>query len=194
MNNCILIVEDDRIAASSLAELLKEEGYVIIGPAKAAADAIVACEKNNHWPDIALCDIRLANNEKGTELALLLSQRYACEIIFLTAYADQSILQEAFKASPVMYVVKPYNNLQLLAAVQMAFHKIFTQKKVQQNTILQLTPRERDVLHLIAKGLTTRQIAQKTGLSTETVKTHRKNALRRNSISSIPQLIFLMNQ
>lgn len=194
MNNCILIVEDDQIAASSLAELLKEEGYFIIGPVKAAADAIAACEKNSYWPDIALCDIRLANNEKGTELAQLLVQRYACEIIFLTAYADQSTLQEAFKANPVMYVVKPYNNLQLLAAVHMAFHKIFTQKKIRSNEILQLTAREREIIQLIAKGLTTRQIAQKTGLSTETVKTHRKNALRRNSVSSIPQLVFLMNQ
>lgn len=194
MNNSILIVEDDQIAAATLVELLKEEGYSIIGPAKTAAEAIALCEKSNHWPDIALCDIRLANNENGTELAQLLVQRYACEIIFLTAYADQSTLQQAFKASPVMYVVKPYNNLQLLAAVQMAFHKIFAQKKVQSNEVLQLTPREREIIQLIAKGLTTRQIAQKTGLSTETVKTHRKNALRRNSISSIPQLVFMMNQ
>lgn len=194
MNNCILIVEDDPIAASSLAELLTEEGYTIIGPAKAAADAIAACEKNSHWPDIALCDIRLWNNEKGTELALLLVQRYACEIIFLTAYGDPSTLQEAFKASPVMYVVKPYNNLQLLVAVQMAFYKIFEQKNDPPDTAIQLTAREREIMLLIAKGLTTRQIAQKTGLSAETIKTHRKNALRRNAISSIPQLIFLMQK
>ncbi len=76
----------------------------------------------------------------------------------------------------------------------LSFHKIFAQKKVQSNKTLQLTAREREIIQLIAKGLTTRQIAQKTGLSTETVKTHRKNALRRNSISSIPQLVFLMNQ
>lgn len=194
MNNCILIVEDDQVAATSLAELLKEEGYAIIGPVKTATDAIAACEKNSSWPDIALCDIQLSNSVKGTELALSLTQRYACEIIFLTAYADQHTLQEAFKSSPVMYLVKPYNNLQLLAAVQMAFHKVFMQKKNQPNTVLQLTAREREIMNLIARGLTTRQIAYKTGLSTETVKTHRKNALRRNGVSSIPQLVFLMNQ
>lgn len=193
MNNCILIVEDDPVVASSLAELLTEEGFSIIGPVKTASEAIAACEKNSSWPDIALCDIQLASQVKGTELALTLTQRYACEIIFLTAYADPKTLQQAFESGPVMYLVKPYNNLQLLAAVQMAFHKIFQRKKTGSNTELQLTTREREIVHLVARGLTTRQIAHKIGLSTETVKTHRKNALRRNGLSSIPQLIFLIN-
>ncbi len=194
MHNTVLIVEDEMITAANIAELLTEEGYAIIGPAKNAAEAIALCEKNDHWPDVSLCDVQLKNHVRGTELALTLRQRFASEIVFLTAYADQQTLREAFLASPVMYVVKPYTDVQLLVAVQMAFHKIFSQKKMQDSSLLQLTARETEIMQLIAKGLTTRQIAQKTGLSTETIKTHRKNALRRNSISSIPQLIFLMNQ
>lgn len=194
MNNHILIAEDELITGTQLAELLSDEGYSVIGPARSAGEAIALCEKNSPWPDVAICDIQLAGNIKGTELAQTLKERFATEIIFLTAYADPKTLDTAFGTSPVMYLVKPYTPLQLLVAVQMAFYKAFERKKLRTESALQLTTRETEIISLIAKGMTTRQIAQKTGLSTETIKTHRKNILRKNGISSIPQLIYLMNQ
>lgn len=194
MNHQILVVEDDLIAAAHIMELLEEEGYELLGPAVDSSAALALCEKNNQWPDLILCDIHLRDGMKGVDLARELQQRFSCAVIFLTAYSDQRTLKAAMAANPRMYLVKPYTDAQLRVAVQMAFFQDDQHAKMNSSSVLQLTSREKEILQWIARGLSTRQIAQKIGVSAETIKTHRRNVLRKNNISSIPQLIYLMNQ
>lgn len=194
MNHQILVVEDDLIAAAHIMELLEEEGYQLLGPAVDSAAAVLLCEEANQWPDLILCDIHLRDGMKGVSLARELQQRFSCAVIFLTAYSDQRTLKAAMEANPRMYLVKPYTDAQLLVAVQMAFYQHDRDASTVNSSTLQITSREKEILQWIARGLSTRQIAQKMGVSAETIKTHRRNVLRKNNISSIPQLIYLMNQ
>lgn len=189
----VLIVEDELITAESISELLAEEDYHITGVAKDAATALKMCSESEEPPQVIVCDINIKGKVKGVELAGQLKKLYGCEIIFLTAYSDAKTLQSAFETDPVMYVVKPYNDTQLLVAVQLAFHKVIKKEKSGSEIKLDLTEREKEIAGLVAQGHSSKQIARKLSISIETVKTHRRRMLQKNSISSFPHLVYLMN-
>jgi DNA-binding NarL/FixJ family response regulator len=193
-NNKLLIVEDELIIANGIAELLTEEEYEVIGIAKSAAEALTICRAEDAPPAVVLCDINIKGDVKGTELALLLKHEFDAEIIFLTAYSDSKTLQQAFAADPVMYLIKPYNDTQLLVAVQMAFHKYFKRQAARNYPRLDLTDREKEIARLIAEGLTSKQVARQLFISIETVKTHRRRMLQKNNISNFPHLVYIMNK
>lgn len=189
----VLIVEDELITAESISELLTDEDYKVTGVAKDALTALQLCRQAVDPPRVIVCDINIAGDIKGVELARQLKKLYGCEIIFLTAYSDTKTLESAFEADPVMYVVKPYNDTQLLVAVQMAFNKLYRKEKSGAGKKLDLTEREKEIAVLVAQGHSSKQIARKLSISIETVKTHRRRMLQKNSISSFPHLVFLMN-
>ncbi|AXY73965.1 DNA-binding response regulator [Paraflavitalea soli] len=190
----ILIVEDEGVTAASIAELLEEEEYLISGIAKDAVAALRISSQQDAAPAVLVCDINIPGNTNGVELARQLKELYQCEVIFLTAYSDTKTLQAAFHTEPVMYVVKPYTDTQLLVAVQMAFHKLYqAQQALAGRHTLQLTDREKEIALLVAQGLTSKQIARNLFISVETVKTHRRRMLSKNNISSFPHLIYLLN-
>ena len=191
-NNAILIVEDEMITATSIAELLQEEDYKVIGIARNAVKALHLSNQSDNVPAVVICDINIIGDMKGVELAKKLNDLYRCEIIFLTAYHDQTTLKDAFGINPVMYLVKPYNDAQLLVAVQLAFHKRYEklQLKTSSAASLNLTIREREIVQLIGHGLSSKEVVRKLGITLETVKTHRRRILEKNNINNFPQLIF----
>lgn len=189
----ILIVEDELITAESISELIQEEDYTVAGIAVCAKDALEISATAVTPPGVIICDINIKGEKKGVELAIQLKKLYNAEIIFLTAYADNKTLQTAFATDPVMYVVKPFNDKQLLVAIQMAFHKIFQKENVPDQNRLLLTDREKEIARLVAQGLSSKQIARQLFISIETVKTHRRRMLQKNNISSFPHLVYLMN-
>ncbi|MBI1342064.1 MAG: response regulator [Terrimonas sp.] len=192
MNKSILVIEDELITAESIAELLRDEEYLVSGPAKSADEALAICDSLQHSPAIALCDINIKGKVNGAELAKQLKSRFGCEIIFLTAYTDTGSLQAAFESEPVMYVVKPYSDIQLLVAVQLAFHKILKKENNTAVRKLDLTQREREIAGWVAEGLSSKQIAAQLKISIETVKTHRRRMLQKNNISNFPHLVYLL--
>jgi DNA-binding NarL/FixJ family response regulator len=187
-NATILIVEDELITAESIAELLTQEDYEIAGISPTAAGALDLCEEKR--PHVVICDINIRGGINGLELAKQLKRLYHCEVIFLTAYTDAATIQAAAAAEPVMYVVKPFSDAQLLVAVQMAFHKYYFKAEAPASGKVQLSDREMEVVQLVAQGLSSKQIARKLFISEETVKTHRRRMLHRNNISNFPQLIY----
>jgi DNA-binding NarL/FixJ family response regulator len=194
MNNSILIVEDELIIANSIAELLTEEDYNVVGIAKSATEAVMLCRKAERLPAVVLCDVNIKGDVKGPELVLQLKKEFECEVIFLTAYSDSNTLQQAFTTDPVMYLVKPYNDRQLLVAIQLAFHKYMKNQSARNYPTLDLTEREKEIARLIAEGLTSKQVASQLFISVETVKTHRRRMLQKNNISNFPHLVHIMNQ
>ena len=191
----VLIVEDELITAESIKELLEEEDYEITGIAADAATALRICNRNELVPQVVLCDINIKGDHNGIALAADLKKLYNCEVVFLTALSDNRILQSAFATDPVMYIVKPFTNTQLLVAMQMAFHRLLIRQQVPAGAdTLQLTDREREIAMLVAEGFSSKQISHKLSISIETVKTHRRRMLQKNSINSFPQLVYRMNQ
>lgn len=193
-NNNILIVEDELITAESIRELLQEEEYDVLGVAADGHKALRLCESATEPPSLAICDINIKGTMDGITLAGELKKQYGCEIVFLTAYADTKTLESAFAQDPVMYVVKPYSDKQLRAAVQMAFHRTYQKQKSIPAVKLQLTNREKEIASLVAQGLSSKQIAQQLHISEETVKTHRRRMLQKNDIGNFSQLVYLLSR
>lgn len=121
MPDRILIVEDERITAEDLREILTGMGYVVNAVVSSGAEAIAEVERNR--PDLALMDIRIKGAMDGTEIARVLRQRFDIPAIFLTAHADRETLDRAKGSRPVGYILKPYQESELQASVEIALHK-----------------------------------------------------------------------
>jgi PAS domain S-box-containing protein len=117
----ILIVEDERITAEDLRDILTDLGYTVTGSVSSGADAIAQAEQNP--PDLALMDIRIRGDMDGTETARILRERFNIPVVYLTAHADTSTLSRAKLAEPLGYITKPFQEAELYAAIEIALHK-----------------------------------------------------------------------
>jgi PAS domain S-box-containing protein len=117
----ILIVEDERITAEDLAEVLRELGYQVSAVVSSGDEAIREAERNQ--PDLVLMDIRIKGEMDGTETARLLRERFDVPVVYLTAHADRDTLERAKHSRPLGYIVKPFHEAELHASVEMALYK-----------------------------------------------------------------------
>lgn len=118
----ILVVEDEGIVARDLQRTLQAFGYEVPEICSTGESAILAAERLQ--PDVVLMDIQLAGNMNGTEAAKTLVSKHDCAVIFLTAYADQTTLHAAGASLPYGYLVKPYEETSLRAAVATAIGRL----------------------------------------------------------------------
>jgi PAS domain S-box-containing protein len=117
----ILIVEDERITAEDLAEVLKDLGYHVTAVVSSGEEALREAERNP--PDLVLMDIRIKGEMDGTEAARILRERFDVPVVYLTAHADRDTLERAKQSRPLGYIVKPFQEAELHASVEMALYK-----------------------------------------------------------------------
>ena len=118
---CILVVEDEAIVARDIARQAVELGYTVAGTAARGAEAIELAERLH--PDLVLMDIQLADAVDGITAAQQIRARFGTPVVFLTAFASPPVMQRAKSASPFGYLVKPFDPVQLGAAIEMALHQ-----------------------------------------------------------------------
>lgn len=116
----IVIIEDQEIWLKTLQLYLNDFGFEVIAHAASTGDAINIISKNDY--DIALLDINLKDNNSGIELGKMLSTIYNKPFIFITGSQDSHTLEQAVKAKPSAYLMKPVNKISLLVAIQNALH------------------------------------------------------------------------
>lgn len=117
----ILVVEDERILAIGIKRKLESLGYSVTGMASSGKEAIENAKETN--PDLILMDIVLKGNMDGIETAGQIINLYNIPIIYLTAYADDEILERAMITEPYGYLLKPFNVSELKANIEMALYK-----------------------------------------------------------------------
>lgn len=117
----ILIVEDEQIAALDLQETLRQFGYRILGPAASGEKAIAIAD--TEVPDLILMDIHLAGEMSGIEAAASILSRHSVPVIYLTAYADPELVEQAKKTRPYGYIIKPYEERALRTEIEIALYK-----------------------------------------------------------------------
>ena len=167
------MVRADLIAA------LTELGYDVLGGVGTQAQAFKALE--DLQPDLVLLDIHLGRGKEGVELAHFINQHHLVPFIFLTAYSDDGTLAEVRETLPAGFVLKPFDEPRLKAAIEIARHTYYS--AIQPVFLPQLpfslpeplTHRESELLHLLCQGLTNQELADATYVSLNTVKTHLKN-------------------
>jgi PAS domain S-box-containing protein len=117
----ILIVEDERITAEDLREILTSQGYTVVASVSNGADAVALADETQ--PDLALMDIQIKGVMDGTETARILRERFNIPVIFLTAHADAGTVTRAKNSDPLGYIVKPFQEAELHASIEIALHK-----------------------------------------------------------------------
>jgi PAS domain S-box-containing protein len=136
----ILIVEDERITAEDLHDILTELGYMVTASVSSGAEAIAKAGETK--PDLALMDIRIKGEMDGTETARILRERFNIPVVYLTAHADTATLSRAKLAIPLGYITKPFQESELHASIEMALHKHAEDlKALQQEELLSSTLR-----------------------------------------------------
>jgi PAS domain S-box-containing protein len=127
----ILIVEDEWIIANDLKSRLQKLGYSIPALAATGEEAVKKAEKKKY--DLALMDIVLQGKMDGIEAARQIVAGFDIPIIYLTAYTDKKILKEAKKTGAYGYLVKPFKDRELQAAIEMALYKYKMEKKLKES-------------------------------------------------------------
>ncbi len=180
----ILIVEDEPLIAEHIATYLNNSDFMVSGIAYDDEEARQLLRTSS--PDAVILDINLDGETDGIQLAEFINKNYQLPFLFLTSYADRETLERAKKVEPWGYIVKPFNEKTLQATLEIAISN-FAQRtnqlvpgiqleKINRHLPTPLTPREFEVLQLIYKGQTNRQIAETLYVSANTIKRHINNA------------------
>jgi CheY-like chemotaxis protein len=123
----IMIVEDEWITADDIRMSLQSLGYTVSSVVSSGEEAIQKAEKDK--PDLVLMDIMLKGKMDGIEAASQIRSCYNIPIIYLTAYADEKILERARITEPFGYIVKPFVNEDLKIAIEIALYKHRVEKE-----------------------------------------------------------------
>lgn len=177
----ILVVEDDPLVRADIVDCLQQLGYSCVSEARDAQQAQEILETD--LPDLAFLDIHLGKGADGITLAQTINQEYRIPFIYLTAYSDDQTLSSVKESLPAGFVLKPFHEQRLKAAIEIARHTYYAVIKphwsriedLNTQLIEPLTRRELELLELICLGLSNRDLATRLFLSINTIKTHLKN-------------------
>jgi PAS domain S-box-containing protein len=126
----ILIVEDDAILAVHIEDTLVQMGYQVVGITASGEEAIgIALSQQ---PDVILMDIRLRGETTGIQAAEAIHSKADIPIIYLTAYTDDPLVEQAKITEAYAYLAKPVGDRELKASLEMALYKHRTEQLVRQ--------------------------------------------------------------
>lgn len=190
----VLIADDHEIVRRGLAMVLEmEEGICVVGEARSGREAIEATLRER--PEVLLLDLKMPDLDGLSVLKAVKRKVPSTRVILLTGFeADEAIL-EAVQEGTDGFLFKDIPPQELCRAIRMvAGGEVYLQPSVARRIMQlmarrtaeeiplkgsQLTPREREVLRLMARGYTNQEIAELTGVSLETVRSHVKNILQK---------------
>ena len=116
----VMIVEDERLVAMDMISTLKAKGHDVVGYASSGEEAIELAASTA--PDLLLVDIRLNGDIDGIEAARRLKSTLGAPVVYVTAYAESAVLDRAIATNIQAYLVKPYDDSELAAAIDVALH------------------------------------------------------------------------
>jgi DNA-binding NarL/FixJ family response regulator len=202
----VMVVDDHPMWREGVARDLGERGCQVVATA-ADADAAVRIA-NATRPQVVLMDLNLGATSGVTAIAGILAKQPATRILVLSASGEHADVLEAVKAGASGYLVKSASVDELVAAVERtaAGQAVFTPGLAGlvlgefrrmadapptsgEPAVPALTDRETEVLRLVAKGLTAKQIAARLVVSHRTVESHVQNTLRKLQMNNRAQLV-----
>lgn len=152
----ILVVEDEAVIALRLQKRLKEMGYDVPDIAYSGEDAVEKAGRLR--PDLVLMDIMLPGKLDGIEAAKIVKAEFDIPVIFLTAFSEDKILKRAKQAEPFGYLLKPFQDRDIKAAIEVALYKKGMEEKLQkahselEERVKQRTAELNDALKIIKRS------------------------------------------
>ena len=126
----ILIVEDDGIIASHLQHLLMTFHYSVVDIVTSVEESIQ--QAIGVKPDLILMDIELAGEMNGVQAAKYIREQLGTPVVYLTAYSEDALLQQAKITEPFGYLIKPVQSRELKATLEIAFHNHHLEEEVKK--------------------------------------------------------------
>jgi DNA-binding NarL/FixJ family response regulator len=194
----VLLADDHTIVAQGLGSLLRDEFDLV-----ATVDnglKLVALAKETR-PDVIVADIGMPRLSGLDALRRLRAEGIAIKVIFLTMHADPSLASEALRAGASGYLLKHSAGDELIQAIRevlvggvyvtplLASDVVKSLTATEPPSGCTLTPRQRQVLDLVAKGRTMKEIAAKLHLSRRTVETHKYAVMAALGLQTTAELI-----
>jgi PAS domain S-box-containing protein len=137
LQESILIVEDERIVAVDLRSRLTRMGYVVPAICSTGADAL---ERTKEFrPDLLVVDISLKGGMDGIDTAAEVRRRFETPIVYITAHSDEHTLNRAKTTEPYGYILKPFEEHELRATIEMALHKHRMERRLRESERLLAT-------------------------------------------------------
>lgn len=202
----VIIVDDHAMMIGGIRSILEHaENINVVATAENGRDAIALAAE--HAPDIMLIDIGMPdlNGIEATRKILAADPKIA--VIALSMHSDERYVTGVFDAGARGYLLKTCNTEELIRAIEAVRHgRTYITSELTHVLVDRrrggedsdhgkgappqdsLTPREREVLQLIAEGLTSKEIGARLGAATKTVESHRTNIIRKLNIHSIAEL------
>ncbi|MEA2276217.1 MAG: hypothetical protein QOI62_459 [Solirubrobacteraceae bacterium] len=182
----LVIVDDHEALREGLVALLAGHGLEVVGAAGNVAAGIDLVEHSD--PDVAVVDIRLPDGS-GIDLTReLLGRRPDLGIVLYTGDADAELLYSGLDSGARGYALKAGSMQELVGAIERVaaggsyvdprLDRILLSPRATAQ-VPQLSPREREIMHLMAEGRTAEAIGGELGVSVETVRTHVRNVIRK---------------
>jgi len=193
----VFLLDDDEAVVVALGRVLRASGYSV-SPWTSAAEFLVA-----HDPGIPGClvaDVRMPTMSGLALQHALAARGIERPIVFITAQADIPTTVQAMKAGAVTFLPKPVQRLELLTAVAEAIARDASQRVQHQERLevsrrlASLTPRELQVLDLVATGLLNKQIAAELGAAEKTIKVHRSRIMQKMNVRTATALVGLLSR
>ncbi len=198
----IVIADDHRILRQGVARLLTDHpDFEIVGEANDGREAVELAVRLQ--PDVVLMDVTMPELNGIDAAARLRAQVPAARVLAMSMHADAAVVTRMLEAGATGYVVKGCSFEELCTALRAtaenrpylssqisdeAVSDYFERFRNQSRKRPVLTPREREVLQLLAEGKPTKGIASRLGLSTKTVENHRKQLRDKLGLHSIAEL------
>ncbi len=182
----LVIVDDHEALREGLAAMLGNSGLEVVGAAGNVAAGVDAVEHSD--AEVAIVDIRLPDGS-GIDLTReLLALRPGLGVILYTGDSDAELLYDGLDSGARGYALKAGSIEELVAAVERVaaggsyvdprLDRILLSPRATAN-VPQLSPREREIMHLMAEGMTAERIGEEITVSVETVRTHVRNVIRK---------------
>lgn len=196
----ILIADDHKIMRDGLRNMLdKEPGMEVVAEAKNGREAVRLAEQLR--PDILIMDISMDDLNGIDATRALVAKGLGTKVIALSMHADKRFVAGMFEAGAMAYLLKDCSYDELLQAVRQVLAgrtylcsmisgvviRDYIQR-MRRNETSVLSPREKEILQLMAEGSTTKRIASQLQVSVKTVETHRQHIMEKLNIFSIAEL------
>ena len=198
----ILIADDHEVARKGIRVLLENQvGWEVCGEARDGREAVEYASRLK--PDVLLLDIGMPNLNGLDAARQILAMTPEARILILTVHDSEQVVREVLAAGARGFLLKSDAGRDLVAAVEALQHRrTYFTPKVEQMMLdgylrphehdtsekCLLTPREREVIQLVAEGKTTKEVAAALSLSVKTAETHRTNLMRKLDLHSIADL------
>jgi len=202
----ILVADDHDIVREGLRRLLhSQEHWVICDEAVTGREAVEKARR--HRPHVVVMDFSMPELNGLEATRQIRKELPQTEVLILTMHDSEELAREVLSAGARGFVLKTHARKQLVPAVlALAEHKPFFDSKVSAllldfflmpeahraespHTTSRLTPREREIIQLVAEGRTSKEIASRLGLSPKTVEAHRANIMNKLNLHSTSQLV-----